>query len=112
MKSNSVGVNNNPAPASRAELRDPRIGHGLQPPPPEREIPAVVTLLKERLENLHKTAAHLRERLGPMLTEPSPSAGEGSMIRMTPLGADIEAAISLANDIQQVLSDIHNRLEL
>jgi len=82
-------------------------------PPPEREIPAVISILKERLGSLSQTARHLRERLAPALALSDPEATlEEAIGRTSPLGADLEVAISLADDVSSVLTDIHHRLEL
>jgi hypothetical protein len=85
----------------------------FDPPPPEREIPAVVNTMRERLELLLRTADHLRDRLGPTLrvSDPSPS-GLCEPVSMTELGSEIQLSIRLANDVANILDDIHSRLEL
>lgn len=86
---------------------------GIAPPPPEREIPAVISILKERLGSLSQTARHLRERLVPALSQSNPEPSvEGMIGRTSPLAEELEVAISLANDVMSVLTDIHHRLEL
>jgi hypothetical protein len=81
--------------------------------PPQREIPAVVTLIRERLDNLHGTAMLLRERLGPALT-PTPPTGSlsSSTPRATQIGGDLESAIDTSIAVANVLSDILDRLEI
>jgi hypothetical protein len=81
--------------------------------PPLREIPAVVTLIRERLDNLQETATHLRQRLAPALTTPPPSGAlPGNTPRVTQLGGDIEAAIETAKAVGDILADILDRLEI
>lgn len=98
-------------PAQRRSILDNL--NAAAPKGPEREIPAVVAVLKERLEALNSAARHLRERLAPVTSEPTPDSGDSpAAISKTSLGAELEVAIAWANELGEVLQDIHNRLEL
>ncbi len=80
---------------------------------PEREIPAVISLLKDRLNNIDNMARSLRERLAPAMSSSNPEIlSPGANPRISPLAQDIELAIAQANDITEVLTDILDRLEV
>jgi hypothetical protein len=84
-----------------------------QDKPPEREIPAVIHILKERLEHLLKTSEVLRERLGPALTEQPPRGGAiASPSPLTRIGAELSEAVTLAHGVTGVLADILERLQI
>lgn len=101
-----------PKPVLRG-LPPPRSHANENPAPPDREIPAVISLLKDRLDNINNMARHLRERLAPTMSTSDPQiSGVSSAIRQSPLAQDIETAIAMANDITEVLTDIHDRLEV
>lgn len=110
-------MNDNPGsigrfdPAGRREF--PFNGAQAKPNAPEREIPAVISTLKERLEHLLKTSEHLRDRISPALTE-QPKNGEAfaGAIMQTQIGAELQGAVQLANGVSTVLADILDRLQL
>lgn len=80
---------------------------------PEREIPAVIETLRERLDSLLKHAFTLRERLLPVCTPSNPEGKVGApLIRQSQIGAQIGEAVEMASQISTVLADIQERLEL
>jgi hypothetical protein len=84
------------------------------PGAPEREIPAVIQTLKDRLEHLLKTSEHLRERLGPALcAHPESNATElAGGCAITHIGSELQFAVQLANNVASVLADTIDRLQL
>ena len=114
-------MNDNPSigrfdPGARLQPGHPEfLSRSAQAPPkaPEREIPAVISLLKERLEHLLKTSEHLRDRVSPALAE-QPKKGEliGGAAMQTVIGSELQGAAQLASSVAHVLADILDRLQL
>jgi hypothetical protein len=99
-------------PAGRREF--PFANAQATPNAPERDIPAVITTLKERLEHVLKTSEHLRGRISPALSAATDQAAKGisTPVAQSALGEELQGALFLAHGVGAVLADILDRLQI
>lgn len=82
----------------------------------DRGLMAAYSDLNSQIEKLGSLASELRSRLSPVLSPSLPSAGEASKesqrATISPMGESILSDVYRVKEIQDILNDIHNRLEV